>query len=99
MTDAPGIQAMVWYKKEDWQQLRKIFSDRHLLPVRYEDWLARAEEKEKAVRDGGDIVVRVFIDPVTFPVWCRKKGRKTDAESRTLLALEVAMRRRFGDRV
>ncbi len=99
MTDAPGIQALVWYKEEDWQQLRELFSDSHLLPVKYADWLARAEANEKSVRESGDIVIKVFIDPVTFPAWCKKKKRKLDAESRTLLAIEVATQQQFGDKV
>ncbi len=90
---------MVWYKQEDWKQLRRILPDSYLLPKKYKDWLARAEEKERQVRDSGSVVIKVFIDPITFPAWCRKKGREMDAESRTMMAIEVATTRQFGERV
>ena len=98
MTEAPAIQAMVWYKEEDWKQLRRILPDSYLLPKKYKDWLARAEAKEKEVRGRGNVVIKVFIDPETFPAWCKKKGREMDAESRTLMAIEVATAQQFGER-
>ncbi len=90
MSNGPMIQAMVWYKEEDWEELLSLFSDSHLLPKTYADWLKRAEEKAEAVRNSGNTVIKVFIDPVTFPEWCRKKGIKCDAEARTQLAIDVA---------
>ena len=59
---APGIQAMVWYKKEDWETLMGLFSDSDLLPPNYTAWLIRAEEMVQKVESTGDIVVKVFID-------------------------------------
>ncbi len=90
MSNEPMIQAMVWYKEEDWEKLLNLFSDAHLLPKTYADWLARAEEAVADIQNSGDTVMKVFIDPVTFPEWCEKKGKKLDAEARTELAIEVA---------
>ncbi len=89
MSKNPMIQAMVWYKQEDWDTLLTIFSDAHLLPKTYEEWLTKAEEMEKKIESQGDKVVKVYIDPATFPDWCKKNNRKTDAEARTDLAIEV----------
>jgi hypothetical protein len=91
----PMIQAMVWYKEEHWDILIAMFSDADLLPKSYSDWLVRAEEKKKEVQDDGDIVIKVFIDPETFPEWCKKKGLPMDAEARSQLALEVAQDQSF----
>ena len=90
MTEQPTIQAMVWYKKEDWQELRSYFTDAHLLPEKYEDWLIRAEEALANAQNDGIHVMKVFIDPETFPQWCEKKGCVPDANARTELAIEVA---------
>ncbi len=90
MSEGPMIQAMVWYKEEDWNALLTLFTDAHLLPKTYADWLKRAEDKADAVQKSGNTVVKVFIDPVTFPEWCKQKGKELDAEARTQLALEVA---------
>lgn len=89
-TQEPAIQAMVWYKEEDWETLIKLFSDSHLLPKSYGDWLARAEEMVKTVEGSGDVVIKVFIDPETFPAWCKEKNREMDSKARADLAIEVA---------
>ncbi len=95
---APSIQAMVWYKKEDWDGLMKLFPDSHLLPKTYDDWLVRAEEMQKKVEKAGDIVIKVFIDPVNFPAWCKERGKQPDMEARTQLAIEVASKQQFGSK-
>lgn len=92
----PTIQAMVWYKEENWDSLMELFTDSHLLPKSYNDWLARAEDMIKKVEGSGDVVMKVFIDPVTFPAWCKEKGKEMDMNARTELAIEVATRQSFG---
>lgn len=91
----PAIQAMVWYKEEHYAELLTIFDDAELLPPTYQHWLARAEEKRAEVEAGGDQVIKVFIDPETFPEWCSNKNLPKDANSRSQLAIEVAQARSF----
>lgn len=91
----PTLQAMVWYKEEHYEQLLAIFDDAELLPPTYQAWLVRAEEKKAEVEAAGDQVMKVFIDPETFPEWCAQKGLAKDAEARTQLALDVAQARSF----
>lgn len=91
----PTLQAMVWYKEEHYEQLLAIFDDAELLPPTYQAWLVRAEEKKAEVEAAGDQVMKVFIDPETFPEWCAQKGLPKDAEARTQLALDVAQARSF----
>jgi hypothetical protein len=92
---APMLQAMVWYKEAHYRQLLALFDDTHLLPGTYREWLDRAETKKKEIEEGGDRVIKVFIDPETFPEWCRKRGCKLDAEARSQLAIEVAQANSF----
>lgn len=94
-TQEPAIQAMVWYKEEDWDTLMKLFSDSHLLPKSYSDWLTKAEEMVKKVEGSGDVVMKVFIDPETFPAWCKEKNREMDSNARAELAIEVATQQSF----
>ena len=91
----PLLQAMVWYKEEHYQELLALFDDAELLPPTYGDWLSRAEEKKAEVEAAGDQVMKVFIDPETFPEWCEKKNLLKDANSRAELALEVAQAKSF----
>ncbi len=91
----PMIRAMVWYKEEHYQKLLSIFDDAELLPVSFQDWLNRAEEKKSEVEADGDQVIKVFIDPETFPEWCKQKKLAKDANSRSQLAIEVAQAQSF----
>jgi hypothetical protein len=91
----PSVQAMVWYKKEDWQILKEMFVDGDMLPKSYDDWLERAEEMQEKVQAQGDAVIKVYIDPQTFPEWCEKKGVEMNSEARSQLAIEVAQAQSF----
>lgn len=91
----PSVQAMVWYKEEDWPILKEMFVDGDMLPKNYEDWLQRAEEMKKQAQAEGDAVIKVFIDPETFPLWCQKKGLEMNGEARSQLAIEVAQAQSF----
>ncbi|KJR97068.1 MAG: hypothetical protein VR65_25915 [Desulfobulbaceae bacterium BRH_c16a] len=89
------LRVMVWYREEHYEQLLSIFDDAELLPPTYQAWLIRAEEKKAAVEAAGDQVMKVYIDPETFPEWCAQKGLPKDANSRTQLALDVAQSQSF----
>lgn len=89
------LQAMVWYKEEHYNELLGLFDDADLLPLAYEDWLTRAEEKKAEVEAAGDQVIKVFIDPLTFPSWCEERGLLKDADARSQLAIEVAQAQSF----
>lgn len=91
----PMLRAMVWYKEEHYDTLLELFDDADQLPKSYQDWLLRAEEKKNEVEALGDQVLKVFIDPETFPEWCEKKQLPKDAASRSQLALEVAQANSF----
>ena len=91
----PMIQALVWYKEEHYAELLAMFDDAELLPPTYQHWLARAEEKKAEVEANGDQVIKVFIDPETFPQWCDKKNLPKDANSRSQMAIEVVQAKSF----
>ena len=91
----PMIQAMVWYKEEHYKELLTLFDDAELLPLTYQDWLARAEGKKAEIETEGDQVIKVFIDPLTFPQWCKEKNLAKDANARSQLAIEVAQAQSF----
>lgn len=91
----PSVQAMVWYKEEDWETLKNLFVDGDSLPASYEDWRRRAEDMKNEAQAAGDAVIKVFIDPQTFPEWCENKGMAMDSEARSQLAIEVAQAQSF----
>lgn len=93
--EQPSIQAMVWYKEEHWDILKEMFTDGHMLPPSYQEWLKRAEAMQADAQAAGDAVIKVYIDPETFPAWCKEKGVEMNSEARSQLAIEVAQSQSF----
>lgn len=90
-----ALQAMVWYKKEDWDTLLEMFTDTEKLPPNYETWLKRAEDKKTEVEALGCTVLKVYIDPTNFKGWCESKGLEMNSEARAQMAIEVAQAQSF----
>jgi hypothetical protein len=80
------ITGMVWYKLEHYDAILRIMADSQKLPATFHEWRMKAETGEKVRRRSGEFVVRVFIDPETFPDWCRSRGLNVDAQARNLFA-------------
>ena len=85
------IVGIGWYRRGDWDALRALFVDRHVLPATYDDWLARAEALERQLEASGKRVVRAEIRPRTFGDWCQRTGRAPDAAARTAWGNEIAL--------
>jgi hypothetical protein len=65
---------IAWYRREDYDRLRRIFSDGANLPQHYDDWLKLAEKLAERLKNQGQAFQRVYIDPDTFPDWCARTG-------------------------
>ena len=84
------VVGMVWYRSEDYDAIRRIMADGNIFSTSFLIWRMEAETGEKKLRRNGHTVVRVFIDPETFPDWCRTRGLNIDAKARTTFADGVA---------
>ena len=82
--------AMVWYRAEDYSAVLRVMSDSDKLPATFEKWLFKAQKNEKEMRRKGYTVIRICIDPETFPDWCRARGLDVNANARNLFAAESA---------
>lgn len=91
----PSVQAMVWYKEEHWETLKAMFIDGDMLPLSYSDWKTRAEAMKTEAEAAGDAVIKVYIDPETFPEWCKAKELPMNSEARAQLAIEMAQAQSF----
>jgi hypothetical protein len=81
---------MPWYREENYDQLRRLFSDGARLHSTFTGWLAAATSGEAHLKSQGQSVVRVDIDPATFPAWCAERGIAADSKARSRYAGEVA---------
>lgn len=84
------IVGMVWYRREEYDSAIAVMADRAKLSTSYHVWLNNAETGEKRLRREGKTVVRAYIDPKTFPDWCRTRGLNIDSHARNRFAAEVA---------
>jgi hypothetical protein len=41
----------------------------------YGDWLEQTERGEKAVIGGGNVPVRIEVEPASFEAWCKTKNQ------------------------
>lgn len=65
-------------------------ADRDILPLTYADWLGKAQKGFDDLRAQGIIAVKAYIDPDTFPDWCRARGLDINAKARMEYANLIA---------
>jgi len=74
MPAPPSVLALPWYARGDYPALLKLFSDLDKLPATYDAWLKRAEGIERQFRKAGFGVARIWVRPVPFAAWCKKRN-------------------------
>ena len=84
-----------WVKEEDYAALIQVFDDGDKMPRTWTEWLTMAEEMERGLKAYGHLVMRVHIDPNTFPAWCAANGTTPGREGRKKLVAE-AVSERYG---
>ena len=91
----PGV-GVYWIKEEDYPRLLTLFEDGGQMPPTWREWLKMAEEMERGLKAYGHPVMRVTIDPNTFPDWCAAHGTSPGREGRKRFVAE-AVAERYGD--
>src|SRR3954452_13766823 len=92
----PPAVGAYWINEEDYPALRAIFADGDRLPPIWNEWLKMAEEMERGLKAYGHVVLRVRIDPKTFPDWCAAHGTSPGGEGRKKF-VAAAVTERYGD--
>jgi hypothetical protein len=85
-----------WIEEADYPAALRVFDDGDSLPRNWSEWLKMAEEMEKGLKAYGHPVMRVRIDPATFPGWCAAHGTTPGRQGRRMFVAE-AVRDRYGD--
>jgi hypothetical protein len=84
---------IAWYRREDWDELRRLFVDTDVLPDTYNSWLSVAEKLVQNITRQGGIAEKVYIEPREFARWCAVRGLDIDAKARTRYANEFVARK------
>lgn len=97
-TDEKPLRAIgaYWIDEADYPAALKIFDDGHALPRTWKEWLKIATEMESGLKAYGHPVMRVRIDPATFPAWCAAHGTTPGRAGRKMFVAE-AVQERYGD--
>jgi hypothetical protein len=92
----PPAVGVFWINEEDYPALLGIFEDGHKMPPTWAAWRKMAEEMEKGLKAYGHVVLRVRIDPTSFPDWCASHGTSPGPQGRKKFVAE-AVHERYGD--
>jgi hypothetical protein len=92
----PPAVGVYWIDEEDYPALLRIFDDGNKMPRTWREWLKIAEEMERGLTSYGHVVLRVRIDPKTFPDWCASQGAKSSSEGRKKI-IAAAVYERYGE--
>jgi len=91
----PAI-GIYWIEEADYAAARAMFEDGDTLPSSWAAWRKTAEEMKKGLEAYGHPVMKVRIDPATFPAWCAAHGATPGRQGRKLF-VAAAVKERYGD--
>jgi hypothetical protein len=78
------VVGIAWFKDEiTYRRALTVFKDPQDMPTRFEEWKAIVEKQCELVKAGGNIVLRVDVDPDKFVAWCAVQGFEPNAWGRT----------------
>lgn len=91
----PGV-GVYWIDEADYDAVVAILEDGATLPPTWAQWQKMAIEMETGLKAYGHPVMRVRIDPKTFPAWCAAHGTTTGRQGRKAFIAEAVFER-WGD--
>ncbi|MSO68608.1 MAG: hypothetical protein EXR03_05890 [Pseudolabrys sp.] len=91
----PAVGAY-WIEEADYPAMLRISDDGNTMPRTWTEWRKMAEEMEKGLKAYGHPVLRVRIDPATFPAWCAAQNTTPGRQGRKLF-VAAAVLERYGD--
>ena len=91
----PPAVGAYWIKEEDYPALLQLFDDGDKMPPSWKEWLKVAEEMEQGLKAYGHVVLRVYIDPATFPDWCAAHSTSPGSAGRRKF-VAAAVTERYG---
>jgi hypothetical protein len=100
MTDSddnplPAV-GVFWIEEADYPAALAMFDDGDTFPPTWAEWLKMAQEMEKGLKAYGHPVMRVRIDPATFPAWCAAHGTTPGRQGRKAF-VAAAVKERYGE--
>jgi hypothetical protein len=77
-----------WYRREDYERIRKIMDDGAKLPRTFDDWERMAKNQLASAAAAGVVIKPVILDPEQFLAFCeREKHAQRGNRERGLFAI------------
>ena len=86
------VIGIAWFKDEAiYKRALAIFTDRENMPASFEDWKALVGRQRELIKAGGNVALRVDIDPETFTAWCASRGYVANSQGRIAFVNHVEL--------
>jgi hypothetical protein len=85
-----------WIEEADYPAALRLFDDGNTMPRTWTEWHKIAGEMEQGLKAYGHPVMRVRIDPATFPDWCASHGTTPGRQGRKMF-IAAAVMERYGE--
>lgn len=85
-SQVPLLTSMVWYKKDEWDQLKKAFVDGNLMHESWEEWRDAALSHMEAASQQGSTLFPMQISLAEIAEFCEKNGVPNTSKTRAELA-------------
>jgi len=82
------VIGVAWYRKEQWDRLLEISSDRDNLDDTYEEWKANAEASLPMLTQEGYVPRKIDVDVEELLRWCNSQKLPVDGDSRSRFTWE-----------
>jgi len=92
----PPAVGVFWIDEADYEAALKIFDDPETFPPAHAQWRKMAEEMKRGLEAYGHPVMKVRIDPKTFPIWCAAHGLTPGRQGRKAF-VAAAVKERYGE--
>jgi hypothetical protein len=93
----PAVRSPVsWYRREDYERIRRMMNDANNFPETFDEWLYLAEKQFAQAVARGFVLEKVIIDPDRFDAFCRMAKIKPNMQARVQYAATTLDREKPG---
>ncbi len=76
------VLGVAWYRRDQWNRLLEIVSDRDQLEDTYDEWQSTARKQFDKLAKPGHPIRKVDIDVEELLLWCDAENRPVDGAAR-----------------
>ena len=89
------VMGVAWYKPEQWDRLLEVSEDRDDMQKTFAAWEETAKKTIDDIAMKGTRIEKIILDVDELVLWCRKRNKPVNAETRSEFTSEK-MRQQAG---